>query len=718
MRRLFLLLVLVLVAGARPARAQGGMPDMSKAPADIQAIWKKVMSGSVPTQAEAKKLQDYMAGQRDAIVAGAKARAAAATKLADSVKGANAAATSANAQAACPARSPALASVAASAPSAAGAAQFLTTMKQKYLGQESAAGQHALATIAAKVTDARRLTFIGGVLAADGKAGAAVVVYADAAQKGGPTERASWSGLGAALELDGDDAHAVTAYRRALAIGPRNGLDVYGLGVAYANLGDMATGIPLLTEATHLAPKFGMAWDALGRAQSCTGAMSAAVASMQKAQEVDWIERREAQVSGPESDDDKVEAQKPLPMPPGVAPIPPPAPPAFPFQIPTIPTDWLAARHFDVEMIGVAGEYQNLLTAVGRQEQSAENDAQKEVDAQEAGAAAVAGVEFEMNIDNRREVNAATDRVDRRMAGRQNLIMSEYGDQMKRLANQAVRRWAAVTDSRDKCEAQAARANRDPSVCTLPYCRAALPLARDVYTTNRGAAAVMIGGMAGLAAAYDRTMRAWFMYATNPVTRVRLDADRREQLINIERYIYTMVEQFGLGSDGEQLISTCKEAATAAALAQAATDTAAKAGKCGSKKLSLNVVVGSVSVDCNEFKIGFGIPETPIGFQANLRGATKGRHGELFVGLGNGITGVGGVAVGMQANFDQGGRVTTAGLGVHGTVGNSVIGSEDVEETINLRSSGAATEDSATFTTGAAFDGDLGAISAFATGHR
>ncbi|HEU4988796.1 MAG TPA: hypothetical protein VFT41_03355, partial [Gemmatimonadaceae bacterium] len=443
MHRVLLLLALLLAAGARPVRAQGGMPDMSKAPREIQAIWKKVMSGGIPSQAEAKKLQDYMAGQRDQIVAGAKASAAAAAKMADSVKGANAAAAPADATAQCPARSPALATVASVAPSPAAAARLLDSLRQSYTAQESTAGQQHLRQLMQKARTAPALDFMGSMLAAANKAGASVVVYAAAAQLGGATARASWSGLGAALELAGDDPHAVPAFRRALAIGPRAATDVYGLGVAYANMGDMATGIPLLTEATRLAPKFGMAWDALGRAQSCTGAIKIAVASMQKAQEVDWIESREAQVSGPESNDDKIEAQKPLPEPPAVSLTPPPSPPPFPFQVPSIPGTWQAAKHFGTEMLGVAGEYRGMQTGIAPREQAAEDAARKEMEAAEARAGLAGAMLFDMNIDNSRDVYQATDRVDQRVAGRKSLIMASYNDQSMRLVKQAAARGAA-----------------------------------------------------------------------------------------------------------------------------------------------------------------------------------------------------------------------------------------------------------------------------------
>lgn len=706
MRRLILLLVILFTAaGARPALAQGGMPDMSKAPPAIQAIWKKVMTGGIPTPAEAKKLQAYMTAHRAAIIAGAKAAAAAAKKMAGAVHAANKAAAKANQQVGCPARSPALAGLPSTGPGAGAAARFLGRMRETYQSRESAAGRHDLGAITTRVTSARGLDVVGALLAANGKAGAAVVVYAAAAQKGGATQRAAWSGLGAALELAGDDPHAVSAFRRALAIGPRTAVDVYGLGVAYADLGDMSTGIRLLTEATRLAPKFGMAWDALGRAQSCTGAASAAIASMAQAQQVDWMESREAQVFGPESDDDHVEAKKPFPKPPSIAPIPPPRPPNFPFQVPNLPGNWLESRNFDAEMLGVAGQYQAMLAALPAQEQAAENAAQRTLYPEEATPGPAHSFEFDMNIDNSREVNAATDRLDQRMGARQALIIKAYDVQSMIILKRAGQSEEALIRARQRCDDR----TDDTDRCELAYCRAEIPFRRATYAQNLGLARVLFGGLSEVAANYDKAMRAWIMYATDPVDRLRTDADRREQIVNIERFIFTTAEGFGLGQEGQDLVNTCKAVAKDAALAKAARDAAAKAGKCGSKMINLNIIF-SVHVDCNDIQLGIGIPDTPIGFQAELRGATNRRHGELFLGLGNSITGVAGGAIGMQANFDQSGLVTTAGLGVHESVGNWLVGSENYEQTVNMRSSGPSMEDGATFSTGAAFQGDLSAF--------
>ena len=44
------------------------MPDLSGAPADVQAIWKKMTSGGVPTQAEAKRLAEWMQANKGQII--------------------------------------------------------------------------------------------------------------------------------------------------------------------------------------------------------------------------------------------------------------------------------------------------------------------------------------------------------------------------------------------------------------------------------------------------------------------------------------------------------------------------------------------------------------------------------------------------------------------------------------------------------------------------
>ena len=85
-RRIAQWLLVLTLGGVSPLSAQGragvqvpGMPDMSNAPADVQAILKKVMSGGIPTQAEAKKLSDYLLANKGAI-------AKSATSYGDSMK--------------------------------------------------------------------------------------------------------------------------------------------------------------------------------------------------------------------------------------------------------------------------------------------------------------------------------------------------------------------------------------------------------------------------------------------------------------------------------------------------------------------------------------------------------------------------------------------------------------------------------------------------------
>ena len=73
---ILLLIALLFFVPLSDARAQRtGMPDLSGAPADIQAIWKKVQTGGRPTMEEAQKLGQYLAAHADAIQNAARHRA-------------------------------------------------------------------------------------------------------------------------------------------------------------------------------------------------------------------------------------------------------------------------------------------------------------------------------------------------------------------------------------------------------------------------------------------------------------------------------------------------------------------------------------------------------------------------------------------------------------------------------------------------------------------
>ncbi len=684
MRRLALLFATVLVAAvavgaARPTplAAQAGIPDLSKAPPDIQAIWKKVMSGGIPTPAEAARYQAYMDKHGGGGSGGSQGGGGSSGGSASSGGGD------------CPTQSPLLAGLPTSAPGAAAAAQLLDQLRGTYQGRESAEGQSDLASIDKSVTDAAKLDWLGAALVVGQYPGAAVVVYAQAAARGGPNAQLSWSGLGSALEEAGDDAHAVAAFRRALALGPRNALDVYGLGVAYADLGDLSTGISLLTEATSMAPNFGLAWDALGRSQSCTGAMAMAAAAMQKAQEVDWTEDREKVARGPESDDDQVEAKKPYPEPPGIALVPPPVPPAFPWTYPKLPGSLLQTLQSAAfaNLLPEAVAYNGLLTNLGRSEQAAENAARARAD--RAGGLPLPDdvVTIDIAFTNSKEAQAAVDRVDARMSARLSLVTEAYNDKLKSIAGAFAPRYAHAKT-----------------------CRQRFAVASDQYDANRAAAAVYIGGMTGVSQEYGKVMRAWFRYANDPVTEVDIDFDRREQIVGMEKDMYTGAAMAGDVGDAADCVHNGKLDPEP----DSATDAAGKPGPCKSKRADALII--NIYSDCRSFRltIGYGLRA-----KFELNGATKGHHGSLFLGVGEGFgPGIPGVKntsplsgfAGMQANWGENGKITTAGIGLKGQAhafGNSF----QVNETINGRSSGPAQEGSASVAVAPMFAGDIKGLS-------
>jgi tetratricopeptide (TPR) repeat protein len=706
MRRLALLFATVLLAAVAvpvatptPVAAQAGMPDMSKAPPDIQAIWKKVMSGGLPTQAEAAKLQAYMDKHRVPVTG-------------DSVTGGSGSGGSGSGESVddCPAKSPLLAQLPTSPPGTAAASQLLAQLRSTYADRESADGQSALDSIGKSVTDATKLNWLGAELVVGQYPGAAVAVYADAAAKGGPNAQLSWSGLGSALEEAGDDAHAVAAFRRALALGPRNALDVYGLGVAYADLGDLPKGIALLTEATSMAPKFGLAWEALGRSQSCIGAMAMAAASMKMAQEVDWTAHREKVMAGAESDDDHVEAKKPFPKPPGVGPNPPPVPPAFPWTYPTIPDQLTDATDFSKHMLGEVLQYHNIAGPFVASEQKVRDAVQRKEDAwKDAQGLHIPPEGFfllDISLTNAKEAEDAYDRVDHRMFARLALIQRDYHDQMSRIAKAYSRRFGAIQQQYTRCQGDA---------CGMTYCRAGFKLASSEYDENRAAGAVYVGGMTGLSQEYDKVMRAWFRYANDPVTEVDIDFDRRKQIMAMEGLMYDNVAMVGDWERGGGEYSLCVQNGKLLPPPASAADAAGKPGPCKAKEA--DAVVIDIYSDCRSFRLIVG---AGVKLRFEFHGATKGHHGSLFIGPGVGVgKGVPGYTpasasawAGMQANWGENGRITTAGIGLKGQ-GHAFGNSFQVNETINGRSSGPAQEGSVAVAVAPPFVGKVTASAAW-----
>ncbi len=131
-----------------PPRMQiPGMPDLSSAPADVQAIWKKVIGGGRPTEAEAKRLSDWMTANKDKI-------AAATTKGLQAQQQAMGGPTLGghDGQPACPTKvalPPSLALI----PTAAGAAALLDSIKASYTARLTPAGAQVIRKLLTQVND-------------------------------------------------------------------------------------------------------------------------------------------------------------------------------------------------------------------------------------------------------------------------------------------------------------------------------------------------------------------------------------------------------------------------------------------------------------------------------------------------------------------------------------------------------------------------------------
>ena len=692
--RMLILTVMLVAASAVRARAQV-VPDMSKAPPDVQAVWRKVMSGGIPTPDEARKLSDYMKGHRREIVAGVRARVPAAQAAAEASRRQSAALRASMGASGsggdvrdCPTRSPALAHVASMAPTAAAAAALLDTLRRTYAALEGPADVRRLDAMLARIPDGSRLSVIGAMLAGGGYADASVLANVTAARRGGMAQLA-WTNLGGSLEGAGDDAHAVAAYRRALSLGARRAMDVYGLGVAYADLGDLATALPLLDEAIHLAPRFGMAWDALGRAQSCAGQMTAAIHSMARAQEVDWSEHREAQVTGKESNDDATEAARPLPMATRVALVPPPEPKPFAAELPAIPDNGHDAIGWPEVFLKTANAYFDEIDPILKR--AAEDERAVSGGGEAFADNAPGGFGMIIDLSNTREALDAVDRVQQRTSGRLMRMREAYSDRLQAIPGMLQPQYTENENKYRQCVNEARARNGDDSLCKPPYCRVVRSLDERGYELRRDAARIFIGGMAGTAKEYDKALRGWFRFADLPTTRVQIDGQRRSQLAGMEHVMFVGASQVG-DIAGHSACYDQDELNLEAMAAKAKLDSAANPGRCKAHNLNLPLFV-SVEADCKHLKISvdaFDLPVTPT-FEYKV--ATKHHHGSMFIGVGKDAGfGLASGEVGLQANFDEGGWITTAGIGVHGSLGNSAVISASMDETINLRSTGPAVE--------------------------
>ncbi len=309
-----------LAAQGRAGMQVPGMPDMSSAPADIQAIWKKVMNGGIPTQAEAKRLGDYMAANKGAI-------AKSATAYGDSMKtratAAKAALATRSDQAACPARvalSPSL----ALQPTSRVAMALLDSIRRAYSAKLEPQALSLLQSALGKMSDPAGLNQLAVALLLKGYPDLAILTdVAEVLRTPSSGAQDAWADLGAGLVGVGDALPAIPVLRYALSLGVRNPTYVADLGVAYADLGDLTSAATLLQEAIRLDPASDQAYDALGRVQSCQGNMTLAAASMKKAQDDDWTKERQKAIddhdkqTSQNSNDDAAEAAQDFRSPPG-----------------------------------------------------------------------------------------------------------------------------------------------------------------------------------------------------------------------------------------------------------------------------------------------------------------------------------------------------------------------------------------------------------------
>ncbi len=239
-------------------------------------------------------------------------------------------------------------------------------------------------------------------------------------------------------------------------------------------------------------------------------------------------------------------------------------------------------------------------------------------------------------------------------------------------------------------------------------CRQRFELASEQYDANRAAAAVYVGGMTGVSQEYDKVARSWFRYANEPTTQVSIDVDRRERIVGMEKDMCTDVSLAGsLGVDGD--FEDCVRNGKLVPPQDSATDAAGKPGPCKAKEADARII--EIYSDCRSLRLTVGLG---LKLRFEFNGATKGHHGSLFIGAGMGVgPGMPGFTpasasafAGMQANWGDNGRITTAGIGLKGQ-GHAFGSSFNVNETINGRSSGPAQEGSGSVVVATGFAGNV-----------
>lgn len=696
-------IVALLLVASEPARAQRpGMPDLSNAPADIRAIWKKVQSGGIPSPDEAQKLGQYLAAHAGDIQRAAR-KTADSVKVAAPKQAALALGPAADPSKACPARSPALSTVASSAPSSTAAQAFLDTITRAFLAREKPAAAQRLQTGIAKIKDADRLEMTGAMFYLAGFDGAAIVTYADAARRGGSGAQRRWTNLGAMLVSYGDDANAITALRRAIALGEPYPLLVHQLGVAYADLGELAVAESLLTRATAMSPKFGLSWDALARVQSCGGNMSAAWRSLAQAQAVDWNDRRQRLLDkhDPESNDDRLEAQKPFIEPNGPsffvsASAPPPA--DFAAETPVIPDTWTENLGHPMQFLKTANAYRTLVDNILRQEQTDEAAGSRAMDAaaRRSGASAH-GFILSIALQNGREAISAMERERYRLSAKEAMLLRAHADKDSVIMQQVLADQTNRDDQLHACQKAAGNNDKAYYACDIPYCKAKLSALEKHYAEFRDNARVYIGGMTGLGGQYDRVMRQWYMSAGDPSVQVGLDAERRYQLAGMAVTMFTVASGVGPNDIPSEKCFDPREIAALEALA-AAEAAKANPGPCSSFDKTIPFIV-TIQGDCKHLRmtldLDLDLPATPtLEYQA----ASHGHSGKIFIGGGqDALHGLVSGEAGLALTFNEGGWVQGFGPAATVNVGNDMVATGTASGMVNLLDHGPAGEASVGF---------------------
>ena len=608
---------LTLVAAASlGAQGRAGMPDISNAPADIQAIWKKVMTGGIPTQAEAKKLGDYMAANKSAIVKNA-------TALLDSIR-------------------------------------------QAYSSKLKPEALSILNSALGKVSDPAALNQLGVALLLKGYNDLAILTHVAEVQRTPSVgAQGAWGDLGAALLVVGDPLPAVPVLRYALSVGTRNPTYVTDLGIAYANLGDLTTARTFLQEAIRLDPTGGQAYDALGRVASCQGNMTLAAASMQKAQDDDWDSDRQKSIDKSEkqnsqnADDDATESANDFPEPPGRSPFPPPPgggrPSNFNAYSPKIPADYHeaeAAQKYNASMIS---SYQDLIRSlVGKRG--------RKPSASSGGSArsAPATMIIRYSISNGDQAIAGVDLVKRRTAAKVNMMHRAWNDKYQLIIKDAAARAVPISAAYAKCDNA-----KDPQ-CFPKYCRAMKTVVTEEYASLAGNTNTFIGGLAGLAQKFSKTMNHWFFWAGDPESRRVIDLQRRYYLADfqVEAFSAAVTTVTGL-PDG------CEQAIAQRPPGKGTLDDEQDPGPCTERTIKLPFFA-SMHADCHEMTMSIDFPPITelVGGSPTLdiRRSSGDKYGKFFVGVSNDVLdGAASYSAGMQVTWDQGGWVKGAGPTVTGS---------------------------------------------------